>query len=423
MRRLYLQVYLTVIATLVVLVLLAGTMWRFAFDASRFDGTFEVAGELAGAILPPAAAPPKRQQEALEALRQRLGADLALYDAAGTPIAAAGRPLPAPARDRAGSGWLRGAGGSAWALHLADGRWLVLRLARDQRRPSWWIAAFLALIALAVAVCAYPVVRRIARRIERLKAGVEQLGEGDLGARVTIEGKDEVAALARSFNRAAGRIQELVASHKALLANCSHELRTPLARIRMGIELARGGDDPQRRGDLLKDIAELDALIDEILLASRLDAQKVPERAEAVDLLALAAEEAARFDLAAGGTPVVVRGDPALLRRMIRNLLENARRHGGGGPIDVTVGAGDGGRAVLEISDGGPGVPEAEREKIFAPFYRLTESGATGGSGLGLALVRQIARGHGGEVRCLAGRGTGSVFRVTLPAFPRADPV
>jgi signal transduction histidine kinase len=203
-----------------------------------------------------------------------------------------------------------------------------------------------------------------------------------------------------------------------LLANCSHELRTPLARIRMGLELAGAGADPARRAALGKDIAELDALIDEILLASRLDAQKSPEHRDEVDLLALAAEEAARFDLAAEGKALAVRGEPALLRRMVRNLIENARRHGGDGPIAVTVGAEPAGAGVrLEVADNGPGVPEAEREKIFAPFYRL--AGAEGGSGLGLALVREIARRHGGDAHCLAGRGAGSVFRVVLPAAAR----
>ncbi len=421
MRRLYLQVYLTVIATLVVLVLIAGALWRIALDAPQFDQTISVAGELASAVLPPREAPRATQRAALDDLHRRLRADFALYAEDGTPIAAAGKPLPAIDPDRARGGWLRGAGGPAWALRLNDGRWLVARLPHGHRNPGWWLVAFLGLIALAVALCAYPVVRWITRRIERLKSGVERLGQGDLGARVPIEGKDEVAAVAHSFNRAAGRIQELVRSHKMLLANCSHELRTPLARIRMGLELANGGAIAERRDEIKRDIAELDALIDEILLASRLDARSAPERAEDVDLLALAAEEAARYDLAVQGTPVLVRGEPALLRRMIRNLLENARRHGGGTPIEVTVGAGA--SATLSVSDRGPGVPEAEREKIFEPFYRLRLSGEAGkGSGLGLALVRQIARGHGGEVTCLSGPAGGSTFRVVLPALaPKQD--
>ena len=141
------------------------------------------------------------------------------------------------------------------------------------------VIGFLGGIALAVAICAYPLVRRLTRRLERLQAGVEQLGAGDLAARVKVEGKDEVAMLAESFNRAAARIEDLVGSHKLLLANASHELRTPLSRIRMGVELLKetaGPQDLKRKADLERDIAELDALIDEILLSSRLDAVQGP---------------------------------------------------------------------------------------------------------------------------------------------------
>jgi len=110
-----------------------------------------------------------------------------------------------------------------------------------------------------------------------------------------------------------------------------------------------------------------------------------------------------------------VSGDRTLLRRLIRNLLENARRYAGNGPITVSVTA-EAGRAVLEVSDHGPGVPASERQRIFEPFYRLAGGSENGrGSGLGLALVRQIARHHGGEVRCVAAQGGGSVFEVALP--------
>src|SRR5262249_51049143 len=163
---------------------------------------------------------------------------------------------------------------------------------------------------------------RLTRRLERLQVGVQSLGAGDLSARVKVEGRDEVAKLANSFNQAAGRIEALVQAHKMLLANASHELRTPLTRIRLGLELAK--EDPARKAELEKDIAELDLLVDEILLASRLDAVEHLNHAEEIDLLALAAEECARYDgCSIEGKPILVRGDPSLLRRMIRNLVEN----------------------------------------------------------------------------------------------------
>jgi signal transduction histidine kinase len=175
-----------------------------------------------------------------------------------------------------------------------------------------------------IAICAYPLVRRLTRRLERLQAGVESLGAGKLSARVKVEGKDEVARLAESFNRAAARIEELVSAHKMLLANTSHELRTPLSRIRLGIELMKDNADPVRKAALGRDIAELDGLIEQILLSSRLDATKAVEAPEEIDLLALAAEEAARYEqCSVAGIPVVITGNRALLQRMVRDLLDN----------------------------------------------------------------------------------------------------
>jgi signal transduction histidine kinase len=279
----------------------------------------------------------------------------------------------------------------------------------------FWVIAFLAIVALAIAVGAYPVVRGLSRRLERLKAGVEQFG-GNLGARVKVEGRDELAALAESFNRSADRIEELVAAHRLLLANCSHELRTPLARIAVAASLLGEQADVKTRQSLKEDVAELDQLIEEILLASRLGAQQTLERREPIDLLALAAEEAAHYDLEVTGSPATVSGDPLLLRRLVRNLLDNARRYGGSGSIEVSVGS-QRGRAILDVVDHGPGVPETERDRIFEPFYRLPQTRETGrGSGLGLALVRQIARRHGGDAVCLAAEDGGSRFRVELPA-------
>jgi two-component system, OmpR family, sensor histidine kinase RstB len=243
-------------------------------------------------------------------------------------------------------------------------------------------------------------VRRLTRRLERLHRGVTALGEGDLSARVRVEGRDEVARLAEGFNQAAERIERLVGANKSMLASASHELRTPLARIRMAVELMKERADPARKQELERDIAELDALIDEILLASRLDALPGVENGETVDLLALAAEEASRYGVEAEGASMMVRGDARLLRRMIRNLLENAKRHGAP-PVTVSLK-----NSELSVCDSGIGVPAAERERVFEPFYR----GARG-SGLGLSIVRQIARRHGGDVRC-----EGNCFVVRLRA-------
>ncbi len=416
MPKLYLRIYLAVLASLAAFALASGFLWRQLGDAGPAGHAFEVAGTLAQNVLPPAGAPPSQQQAALDKLAANLRADVALFAADRTRLAAVGDSLPAPDTGRDRGGWLHPwAGPPAGAIHLPDGRWLVARVPRDRRHPGVGLFFMLALIALAVGVGAYPVVRRLTARLERLQAGVESLGAGDLSARVKVEGNDEVAQLARSFNRAAGRIEELVGAHKSLLANASHELRTPLARIRMAVELMKENADPRRKRGLEEDIMELDALIDEILIASRLDAVKGREADEEVDLLALASEECARYEEAdLAGQPVTVRGDPRLLRRMIRNLLENARRHGAP-PIDVRVSRAEG-AVELRVSDHGPGIPDAEREDMFRPFYRFTDGGERAGAGLGLALVRQIARRHGGDARYLGREQSGGSFIVTLEA-------
>jgi signal transduction histidine kinase len=414
MQRLYLQFYATILLVLAVFVAAALLTWRLAEEQT--PQYMDVAAELTGALLPDVDAPQEEDQKALDALHRKLRFDLALYRPDGSLLAVAGRPPPRFDPNRARVGWRRGNTGPTFTLQLPDGRWLVARQVRERPSPTLWIAGFLLLLAAAIAVGAYPVVRRLGRRLERLKAGVEQLGGGNLGARVQVEGRDELAALAASFNRSAARIEELVSAHRLLLANCSHELRTPLARISVAASLLGETADAKTRDSLKRDIAELDQLIEEILLSSRLEAVPGLEHNEPVDLLALAAEEAAHYDTEASGQPVTVGGDRLLLRRLIRNLLENARRYAGDGPIDIAV-AKESDRAVLEVRDHGPGVPSDERERIFEPFYRLAATRESGrGSGLGLALVREIARRHGGEAVCLAAEGGGSRFRIDLPA-------
>ena len=416
MRRLYLKIYLTIIASLVLVVVIAGGIWRLGSGGPPARQAFEMAGELASGALAPASAPQNVQQQALAELARRLNTDLALFDESGARIAAAGRPLPPPPRDGDG-GWMMSPGGPAWSFRLPDRRWIVARAPVRHQHPAIGLVLFLGGVAVAVALGAFPFVRGLTRRLERLQQGVETLGAGNLSARVKVEGKDEVAALAGSFNRAASRIEELVGAHRMLLANASHELRTPLSRIRMGIELFSETKDPKYKNAIARDIGELDAMIDEILLASRLEAIRKPQAEENVDLLGLAAEECARYDgCTAEGEAVTVRGERRLLGRLIRNLIENATRHGA--PPVRTLVRRDGSDIVLEVMDAGAGIPEAERERVFSPFYRLggDSAGDQQGAGLGLALVRQIARLHGGDAVVAPRSDRSSCFRVTLPA-------
>ncbi len=387
-QRLYIRIWLAVVAAIVLLTLIFGWIWR---------------------------------EEAERERAQRPGREIVLRNAQGEVLGQAqarGNRVP-------GQGW-------EFEVRLRDGQTVFVQLPRPGNRPPpspplgptglpppYNLLVLLGLVAAAVAVGAYPIVRRLTKRLETLQQGVESWGAGDLSRRLPEDGRDEVAFLAQRFNIAAARVQALLLSHKALLANASHELRSPLARIRMGLELMQAQPSPAAHAEIARNIHELDQLIDEILLASRLDAS--PDDLgplEPVELVGLCAEECARtgaeLEAPAGTTTMLVTGLSRLLRRALRNLLENARRHGGG-TVTLTLQT-RGAQAELRVCDQGPGVPPALRERIFEPFFRLPgASEREGGVGLGLALVRSIAQRHGGTVHCEARAGGGACFVLRLP--------
>lgn len=448
MRSLYLRIYLTVLVALALFAGVSGWLVQRHFDQERerFVASAQERaaawGDLLQRSLPGADAPPAQQAEALNEWSERLRLPLALDDAQGARIGASDS---FQRREAEGGPGLR----RAQPVRLEDGR--TLWILRPQMRPggpgmgggppavrprpgepppmAWWpgalpsgglgMAALLLVLFAAVAAGAWPVVRRLTRRLEALKRGVEAFGAGALHQRVAEDGRDEVAALGASFNRAAARIEALLRSHQSLLANASHELRSPLARLKMAVSMIEDAPPAQRdalRREIHANIGELDALVDEVLLASRLDAGAAALRRDPVDLLALAAEEAARVHADAEGEALQVPGDEKLLRRALRNLLENAQRYGGGEVVVQVQRRADGG-AELSVCDRGPGVPEAHRERIFEAFFRLPgHAEREGGVGLGLALVRQIAQAHGGSVRCEPRDGGGSCFKLVLPA-------
>lgn len=411
-HRLYWRIWFAILATLALFALLAATAWHLTGEWAAPPNITGFA-ELASELLPAADAPREAQQSALDRWKQRLGADFALYSADGLRIAGTQDELVAlsPREGVPEHHVMTPRSGPALVLQLPDGRRLLML--RPGRPPPPGPVLTFALIALAVGVGAFPVVRRLTRRLERLQAGVTEWGGGKLSTRVPVQGHDEVAQLAQAFNESAARIEQLVDAHKTLLANASHELRSPLARIRLGVELLSSDPSPARRAELARDIGELDQLIDEILLASRLDGGVAPER-EPVDLAGIVAEECARADVPLQAETVQITGSTRLLHRLVRNLIDNARRHGGG-QVGVELRSRSA-AAEIDVMDRGRGVTEADRERVFEPFYRAAgASEASGGIGLGLALARQIARQHRGEVHCLPRPGGGSIFRVTLP--------
>ncbi|HWI79020.1 MAG TPA: ATP-binding protein [Ramlibacter sp.] len=321
--------------------------------------------------------------------------------------------------------------GIEFSVAMQDGSTMIVQFPPRVRRGGeslsrpWWgrgpggLLWVLAVAAIAVAIGSYPIIRRLTQRLDDLREGVERWGEGDLSVRIEESGSDELAFLAQRFNHAAERIETLLESHKSLLANASHELRSPLARIRMGIELMDPAASASVKQEIQRNIAELDQLIDEILLASRLDAKETDiGTVEPVDLTGLAAEECARAGAELVATDderaLVVPGVRKLLRRAVRNLLENARRYSDG-PVTVELRR-EADDAVIRVRDRGPGVPPAERERIFEPFYRLAgASERHGGVGLGLALVRSITQRHHGAVRCEDQPDGGACFVLSVP--------
>ena len=387
-RRLYLRIWLAVVGGVAVLLLVVGWAWQIAAEQN-------------------------------DSQRVRTPREVTVLSDEGRPV---------------GNGtaqWVPGQG-LAFRVELDSGERYQLQVApreegrqRSSRRnaafwtrPPFGFLWLLGLVGIAVMVGVFPIIRRLLGRLDVLQRGVQRFGHGDLAVRVPEQGSDEVADLSRHFNAAAARIQTLVQSHKSLLANASHELRSPLTRIRMGLELMQGAQpSPQFRLEIERNITELDQLVEEILLASRLDSSEANVGDwEAVDLVGLAAEECARVDaeLIADTGDLQVHGIAKLLRRALRNLLENARRYSHG-PITLELRV-HAGKARVQVCDRGPGVPPAQRERIFEPFYRLPgASERTGGVGLGLALVRSIATRHHGSVHCEDHPGGGACFVLFLP--------
>jgi len=429
-RRLYLQLYVALLASAFVCLAVAALAFRLLRDSG---GPPAERLRRAALSLPEHLPDPRAPDASARLLRwaDDAGVDVVIGDEGG-PFLGAPSPHAFPVPRHGRPGFRRDRLGPTVVLPMeGEGEvWAALR-PHGPYRPLRVHPFFTTLVILAVvmAVGAYPVARWVTRRLDQLARTVDGWGRGDLAVRAAVSGDDEVATLARTFNAAAERLEVLLGQQRQMLANASHELRSPLARLRMGLELIADENDGQRRRMLVeqihRDIVELDGLIEDVLLFARADV-RVPARLPLpVDLGALVEEEAARTgarchqvpDGAGDATPLIVVGDATMLRHLIRNLLENAQLHGGAGRVDVQLSR----RAaalILAVEDRGPGVPVEDEDRIFAPFFRrATAGGATqpAGHGLGLALVRQVARYHGGEVVYRPRTGGGSRFEVTLP--------
>jgi two-component system, OmpR family, sensor kinase len=274
------------------------------------------------------------------------------------------------------------------------------------------------------------IARRVARPLTEITRVAQDIGAGKLSSRVDAERyKGEVGVLGYVLNDMAERIERQMADQRSLLAAVSHEIRTPLARMRILAEIAR---DQGPRADALDkidaEVIEIDQLVSELLANSRIDFSALTLNPLDARRVATDALEQADVDptvLSFEAPSPTFRGDATLVARAVLNLLENAKRHGGG--VTELLVFQRGPRIHFEVQDEGPGLDETEAEKIFQPFYRGRNSSERS-VGLGLALVRRIAKAHGGDAYAHnrpEGRGAcvGVSFALPDPSSdPSADP-
>ncbi len=316
------------------------------------------------------------------------------------------------------------------------------RMVRDaeasRSRALAGLAATLLAAAVAVSLVAIRVQRRVARPLLAMSATVERIALEKVALPVEGEERaDEIGVLARAVNQmtadlvlATQRMASALAMRDEFLSIASHELKTPLTSLKLQLDAsvrrqqASGESAPAWMSSAQRQVRRLEVLIGQLLDVSRIRAGRLHLELEEMDLATVAraaadhfapelerAGNALQLELAAG---VVGRWDPARLDQVVTNLLSNAVKYAPGTRVSIRVRA-EGRRAVLEVEDGGSGVPPALRARVFEPFERGATARALGGLGLGLFIVRQIVDAHGGEVRVEDGAAGGARFVVALP--------
>ena len=263
-------------------------------------------------------------------------------------------------------------------------------------------------------------VRRVRQPLARLAAAVEEVGRGKTPHALPEDGAEEIAALARAFNRMSLDMQELAENRTVIVAGISHDLRTPLTRLELAVEMLGEDSDSELVAGIRRDLATMNALIGQFLTFSKGLDNEPPEN---LDLWKFFEGQAAGLQrsgtevrLSGCASPCLYIAHPVALQRLLANLLENAAHYGGDAPVDVELQC-DEHLIAVRICDRGPGIPADQAEAVFRPFHRLdaARSARTGGSGLGLAIARQLAIKHGWTIELLPRNGGGTVARVELP--------
>lgn len=306
-----------------------------------------------------------------------------------------------------------------FSIQLDNGNWLNGVAGTPTGAPPFGAGFLVSLLLSVAAVCAagYFVARRIARPIANLAAASESMGRGEAGAPLAENGPDEVRRASRAFNDMRGRIDRFISDRTQMLAAISHDLRTPITSLRLRAELV---EEPETRERMVETIDEMQHMVEATLDFVRAEGRS--EETRDTDLTALVEsvvddlkELGLDVAMVPGGERIVVRARPLGLKRALRNVIENAIHYGKDARVRVEQA---GGQARVIVEDTGPGVDEAELERLFEPFMRgeASRSRETGGIGLGLAVARTILRGHGGDVTLANRDGGGLTATLSLPA-------
>ena len=278
----------------------------------------------------------------------------------------------------------------------------------------------LLVLILSVVIVAHAVIRRALRPLRSLQDGVARMSEGDLDVVLEERTRDEFGALIDAFNRMVRRVKEMVRARDQLLLDVSHELRSPLTRMRVALALVPEGDKRRR---MTADVAEMETMIAELLELERLrDGRGI--RTERQDLLPIVREAVRAFEdkppgarLLAAKEQILLDLDAERVRTVLRNLMENAIKYSlsESRAVEVTVEA-DAENVSVRVTDDGPGLPEADIDRLFEPFYRVdpSRSKKTGGYGLGLSMCRRIMEAHGGTIVGKNNAGRGATFTLTF---------
>lgn len=391
---------------------------------------------------------PAALHETMEWLRVEIGISVTLFNPDGSVIASNHEQTPAPLlREQTAHlplhGFLPGPRPNTYAVGIYEGGNLVAYVITDRfeyRRPITQQFLLLGVVLSIVLLGSLVFARSLAVPLWHLARVAREFGSGKLNARVRLDRRDELGAVAQAFDQMADRITALLQGQRELLANVSHELRTPLSRIRVALDLAQDGDAEAARDALANistDWGDLERLVEDVLAAARLDLGSsepggFPLRRDSVNVadLALGAHERALIvypsetvELDVDEDLPLIEGDAALLRRVLDNLIDNARKYSEPkSPITLRVRREPEG-VLIAVIDRGMGIEPADIPHIFTPFFRADRSRTrkTGGVGLGLTLVRRIVTAHGGSVDVKSEVGRGTEMYVRLPSTsPRA---